>query len=149
MATAPVTYPQIMGHGPRSALVWPQILDGAQSPRAAGLEAGHGGARAQTEKEPARTGAPSCQCDAQMWIKKDPLYPKLQFVPCRPFRDLVAKTARPSFLEVSAELARERYQNPAGNPKLGYYGISWDIMGYDGILWDIIGYHLVIAKKHK
>jgi hypothetical protein len=44
----------------------------------------------------------------------------------------VAKTARPSFSKVSAGLARERCQNPKGNPKLGLYGITWEIMDVNG-----------------
>jgi hypothetical protein len=33
---------------------------------------------------------------------------------------------------VSTELARERCQIPKGNPKLGIYGISWEIMDVNG-----------------
>jgi hypothetical protein len=68
-----------------------------------------------------------------MWIEINPRYPKLLFipVPTNPGPRL-PKPPGPVFLRVSAELARERRQNPQGNPKLGYYGISWEFMDVNG-----------------
>jgi hypothetical protein len=68
-----------------------------------------------------------------MWIEINPRYPKLLFipVPANPGPRL-PKPPGPVFLRVSAGLARERCQNPKGNPKLGLYGITWEIMDVNG-----------------
>jgi hypothetical protein len=68
-----------------------------------------------------------------MWIEINPRYPKLLFIPVPANPGLrLPKPPGPVFLSVSVVLARERSQNPKGNPKLGYYGLSWEIMEVNG-----------------
>jgi hypothetical protein len=73
-----------------------------------------------------------------MWIEINPRYPKLLFipVPTNPGSRL-PNPPDPDFLRVSAGLVRERCQNPQGNPKLGYYGISWELMDVNGF-WPVL-----------